>query len=89
MLSDIYYEPKSINVNLIINVNPKKPPYSILALQKVWNDISIKLQSCVHSSVIGNVPEICICDINPPKPNVINLFLIWKEGKLYNNNVNK
>lgn len=89
MLSDIYYEPKSINVNLIINVNPKKPPYSILALQKVWNDISIKLQSYVHSSVIGNVPEISICDINPPKPNVINLFLIWKEGKLNSNNVNK
>ncbi|XP_046838414.1 probable aminoacyl tRNA synthase complex-interacting multifunctional protein 2 isoform X1 [Vespa crabro] len=79
MLSDVYYEPKSINVNLIINVNPKKPPYSILALQKVWNDISIKLESYVHSSVIGNVPEIYICDIHPPKPNVINLFLIWKE----------
>lgn len=89
MLSGIHYELKSINVNLIVNVNPKKPPYSILALPKVWNDINIKLQSYVHSSVIGTVPEIYICDINPPKPNVINLFLIWKEGKLNNNNVNK
>ncbi|KAL2749118.1 putative aminoacyl tRNA synthase complex-interacting multifunctional protein 2 isoform X1 [Vespula maculifrons] len=79
MLSGVHYELKSINVNLIVNVNPKKPPYSILALPKVWNDINIKLQSYVHSSVIGTVPKIYICDINPPKPNVINLFLIWKE----------
>ncbi|KAK2580564.1 hypothetical protein KPH14_007690 [Odynerus spinipes] len=76
VVSDHKSEP--ITIDLIINANPNKPPYSIIALQKVWNDTSIKLQSYVHSSVIGNVPEIYICDTHP-KPNVVNLSLIWKE----------
>lgn len=76
-MSDTPSDP--ITINLIINVNPNKPPYSIVGLQKIWNDTSIKLQSYIHSSVIGNVPEICICDTKSPKLNIVNLSLIWKE----------
>ncbi|XP_015175526.1 PREDICTED: aminoacyl tRNA synthase complex-interacting multifunctional protein 2 isoform X2 [Polistes dominula] len=79
VLSNQCEKSEPITVNLIINANPKKPPYSILALPKVWNDISIKLQSYVHSSVIGDIPELNICDKNPSKTNIINLSLIWKE----------
>lgn len=79
VISDMHHNSEPIITDLIINVNPNKPPYSIIALQKVWNDTNIKLQSYVHSSVSGNIPEICIGDTNPSKPNVVNLLLIWKE----------
>ncbi|XP_043500255.1 aminoacyl tRNA synthase complex-interacting multifunctional protein 2 isoform X2 [Polistes fuscatus] len=79
VLSNVCHKSESITVNLIINANPKKPPYSIVALPKVWKDTNIKLQLYTHSSVIGDVPELYICDINSTKPNLINLCLIWKE----------
>ncbi|KAI4500306.1 hypothetical protein M0802_004723 [Mischocyttarus mexicanus] len=77
--SDVCHKSEPIIVDLIVNANPNKPPYSILALTKVWNDTNIKLQSYVHSSIIGNVPELNICDTKSTKPNLINLSLIWKE----------
>ncbi|XP_015431574.1 PREDICTED: uncharacterized protein LOC107187897 isoform X2 [Dufourea novaeangliae] len=67
-----------VNMNLIINVNPKMPPYSALALQQVWNDIDIKLQNYVHSSINEKVPLIHQPVIHSPRNNVINLSVIWK-----------
>ncbi|XP_076627154.1 aminoacyl tRNA synthase complex-interacting multifunctional protein 2 isoform X1 [Colletes latitarsis] len=72
-----YQEP--VSINLITNVNPKRPPYFISALQKVWKDTDIKVQTYVHSSIIGEVPTVHQETNNSPKNYVINLSLIWKD----------
>ncbi|CAK9823194.1 Probable aminoacyl tRNA synthase complex-interacting multifunctional protein 2 [Anthophora retusa] len=70
---------ESINVNLIINVNPKRPPHFISALQKLWKDTDIKVQTYIHSSVSkeGSISyqSTTTCSRN----NVINLSVIWKD----------
>lgn len=69
----------TVNANLIINVNPNRPPYFILALQKLWTDTNIKVQTYTHSSV--NKGELIThqLDTSSSKKNVINLSLIWKD----------
>ncbi|XP_076233094.1 putative aminoacyl tRNA synthase complex-interacting multifunctional protein 2 isoform X2 [Calliopsis andreniformis] len=67
-----------INVNLIINANPEKPPYSILALQRLWQDTDIKVQTFVHSSVSKEGPTVHHSTTSSPNSNVVNLTLIWK-----------
>ncbi|KAK9296377.1 hypothetical protein QLX08_009594 [Tetragonisca angustula] len=68
-----------INVNLIVNVNPKRPPYFISALQKLWKDTDIKVQTYVHSSVNEGGSIIYESVPSSSKNNVINLSLIWKD----------
>ena len=70
-----------INVNLIVNVNPKRPPYFISALQKLWKDTDIKVKTYVHSSVNEGGSIIYESVPSSSKNNVINLSLIWKDGK--------
>lgn len=68
-----------ININLIINVNPKRPPYFISALQKVWKDTDFNVQTYVHSSISEGGPTVHQQITSSPKNNVINLSLIWKD----------
>ncbi|XP_006608527.1 aminoacyl tRNA synthase complex-interacting multifunctional protein 2-like isoform X5 [Apis dorsata] len=70
---------KTVNVNLIINVNPKRPPYFISALQNLWEDTDIKVQTYVHSSLNKEGSFIYQSITNSPKNNIINLSLIWKD----------
>ncbi|CAK9809729.1 Aminoacyl tRNA synthase complex-interacting multifunctional protein 2 [Anthophora plagiata] len=70
---------ESINVNLIINVNPKRPPYFISALQKLWKDTDIKVQTYVHSSVNKKGPISYQSTTTCSRNNVINLSVIWKD----------
>lgn len=69
----------AVNVNLIINVNPKMLPYSALALKRVWIDTDIRIQTYIHSSINEQVPSIEQSITQSPKKNVINLQLIWKD----------
>ncbi|XP_017759473.1 PREDICTED: probable aminoacyl tRNA synthase complex-interacting multifunctional protein 2 [Eufriesea mexicana] len=67
-----------VNVKLIINVNPKRPPYFISALQKMWKDTDIKVQTYVHSSVSKGGSVNYLSTTTSSKNNIIDLFLIWK-----------
>lgn len=73
---------KRVNVDIILTANPKKAPFSILSLAKLWSDSSFRLQTHVHSTIAGTVPKFTIRkDENNTPKNVINLRLIWKDGK--------
>lgn len=76
------YLQKPVFVQLLLNVNPSKPPYSILALQKLWKDTNFRVKSYIHSTVSGQIP-IVFPQITKSTANVIELTLIWKEGKIY------
>ncbi|XP_053987381.1 probable aminoacyl tRNA synthase complex-interacting multifunctional protein 2 isoform X2 [Hylaeus volcanicus] len=68
-----------VSINLIVNVNPKRPPYFISALQKVWKDTDITVQTYVHSSIGGDVPTVHQETKGSPRNNLVNLSLIWKD----------
>lgn len=69
-----------VNVDMILNANPKKLPFSILALSKLWTDSSFRVQSHVHSTISGSIPQFEIPDDeNNTQKNIINLRLIWKD----------
>ncbi|XP_076674865.1 putative aminoacyl tRNA synthase complex-interacting multifunctional protein 2 isoform X2 [Andrena cerasifolii] len=68
-----------VNVKLIINANPKKPPYSISAMQKLWEDVDIKVETHVHSSISEEGPVVHRSVSSYPNSNIINLLLIWKD----------
>ncbi|XP_017791676.1 PREDICTED: uncharacterized protein LOC108573714 [Habropoda laboriosa] len=70
---------ETIDVNLIINVNPKRPPYFISALQKIWTDTDIKVQTYVHSSVSQEGPISYQSTTTSSRKNIINLSVIWKD----------
>lgn len=67
-----------VEINLVLNINPWKPPYSIYALQKLWKDTNITVKSYTHSSIIGRVPINFTDSINPGINNVVNLTVIFK-----------
>ncbi|XP_078045700.1 putative aminoacyl tRNA synthase complex-interacting multifunctional protein 2 isoform X1 [Augochlora pura] len=69
----------AVDVNFIINVNPKMFPYSTLALQRVWMDTDIRIQTYVHSSINENVPSFDQSVSQFPRENLIKLQLIWKD----------
>ncbi|CAL7947535.1 unnamed protein product [Xylocopa violacea] len=70
---------EAVNESLIINVNPKRPPYSISALQKVWKDTDINVQTYVHSSIDKEGSISYQSSTCSSRKNVINLSLIWKD----------
>ncbi|XP_060813280.1 uncharacterized protein LOC132905708 isoform X1 [Bombus pascuorum] len=76
--STINKSQEPINVNLIINVNPKRQPYFISALQKLWKDTDIKVQTYVHSSINKEVSVNYESTTSSSKNNIVNLSLIWK-----------
>ncbi|XP_076653728.1 putative aminoacyl tRNA synthase complex-interacting multifunctional protein 2 isoform X2 [Halictus rubicundus] len=68
-----------VTVYLIINANPKMLPYSVLALQQVWMDTDIRIETYVHSSINEQIPSIEQSITQSPRKNVVNLQLIWKD----------
>lgn len=72
---------KPVFVELVLSVNPSKPPYSILALQKLWKDTNFRVKSYIHSTISGQVP-IVFPQTTKGTANVIELTLIWKKGKI-------
>ncbi|XP_029040621.1 probable aminoacyl tRNA synthase complex-interacting multifunctional protein 2 isoform X1 [Osmia bicornis bicornis] len=70
---------ETITANLIINVNPSRPPYFISALQKIWTDVDIRVQTYTHSSINKTGPITHQLTTTSSRKNVINLSLIWKD----------
>ncbi|XP_043470842.1 aminoacyl tRNA synthase complex-interacting multifunctional protein 2 isoform X2 [Leptopilina heterotoma] len=70
-----------VTVDIILSANPKNPPFSILALTKIWKDSIFQIQSHTHSSINESVPEFSLNDNkeNKTQKNCINLRLIWKD----------
>ncbi|KYM95646.1 PREDICTED: aminoacyl tRNA synthase complex-interacting multifunctional protein 2-like isoform X2 [Cyphomyrmex costatus] len=69
---------KPIVNHLVLNVNPKKPPYSILALQKLWKDTHFNVISHIHSTTKDDIPIVFPKWILSSK-KAIQLTLIWKD----------
>ncbi|XP_014482958.1 PREDICTED: probable aminoacyl tRNA synthase complex-interacting multifunctional protein 2 isoform X2 [Dinoponera quadriceps] len=67
-----------VQVSLVLNVNPWKPPFSIYALQKLWKDTNITVKSYTHSTIIGRVPIDFPNSTHPDVNNVVNLTVIFK-----------
>ncbi|XP_032667410.1 uncharacterized protein LOC116842383 isoform X2 [Odontomachus brunneus] len=86
MLSEIYQNVAAgdcvsevpVEVNLVLNINPWKPPYSVYALQKIWKDTNILVKSYTHSSIVGRVPIDFSSSIHSDANNVVNLTVIFK-----------
>ncbi|XP_011646541.1 aminoacyl tRNA synthase complex-interacting multifunctional protein 2 isoform X2 [Pogonomyrmex barbatus] len=70
---------KPVVLELVLNVNPKKPPYSILALQKIWTDTSIRVSPYIHSTIYHDQVPLFYTKLGNSSGNVINLSLIWKK----------
>lgn len=81
----VIYLQKPVHAKIVIYVNPCKPPYSILALQRLWKDTRITVSSYLHSTATAPIPLIFrdtpISDIES-NINVLELTLIWKDGKI-------
>ncbi|KAG8036221.1 hypothetical protein G9C98_004801 [Cotesia typhae] len=39
--------------NLVINVNPKKPCYSLIAVKKLWDDVDLRISPHHHCSIFS------------------------------------
>ncbi|XP_012232376.1 probable aminoacyl tRNA synthase complex-interacting multifunctional protein 2 isoform X2 [Linepithema humile] len=70
---------RQLQFDLIVYANPRRPPFSILALQKRWENTVFKLQSFVHSTVEGPVPVFLPNNSDLVANNIVNLKLIWKK----------
>lgn len=66
----------------MLHVNPNKPPYSILALQQLWKDTSIRVSSYLHSTAPRPIPLIFPITTKSSKSNILELTVIWKDGKI-------
>lgn len=78
---NMYNSQVPVDVSLVLNINPWKPPYSIYALQKVWKDTDITVKSYTHSSIVGRVPIDFFSNTHSDANNVVNLTVIFKAGK--------
>lgn len=67
-----------VSVDVTINVNPKKPCYSILALKKIWDDVDFPIKCYVSSDMKESVDNIFKNTEESGKPGFINISLIWK-----------
>ena len=71
---------KPVNIDMVVHADSAYPPYSILALQKLWNDVDIRVTSYKHSTSTSSIQLIL-----PPKKisstvkTIIHLSLIWKD----------
>ncbi|XP_018057305.1 PREDICTED: aminoacyl tRNA synthase complex-interacting multifunctional protein 2-like isoform X1 [Atta colombica] len=70
---------KSVISHVVLNVNPRKPPYSILALQKLWKDIQFNVTLHTHSTMKDEIPIIFPKQIFPSTKAAQFITLIWKD----------
>lgn len=77
--------------DIVVNVNPNNPPYSVAIIQKLLQDVvALKFTSHVHSTV-STLPDNTIKLQNDlinfkQKENVpeVHIRLIWKNSKFQN-----
>ncbi|KAG5337834.1 AIMP2 protein, partial [Acromyrmex heyeri] len=70
---------KPVISHVVLNVNPRKPPYSILALQKLWKDIQFNVTSHTHSTMKDEILIIFPKRILPSTKAAQFITLIWKD----------
>ncbi|XP_046429192.1 probable aminoacyl tRNA synthase complex-interacting multifunctional protein 2 isoform X1 [Neodiprion fabricii] len=71
---------EKVRTDLVVNVNPTKPPFSLLALQNIWNDTDIYVSCHTHSTSTSPVPEFPLTAQNFNSENhTVEVSLIWKE----------
>lgn len=70
---------KQVKIDLIVHANPWRPPFSILALQKLWKNAVFKLTSHVHCTADEAMPALFPSNSHLVANNVINILLIWKK----------
>lgn len=51
-------------------------------MQKLWEDVDIKVDTYVHSSIGEEGPVVHHSVSSSPNSNIINLSLIWKDGEV-------
>lgn len=74
----------SVVQDIVINVNPNNPPYSLLGLSKLWTDLPISVTIHTHSSIVTLPKELSkfqVLEKIPRTPKFINVTLVWKNGK--------
>ncbi|XP_072747488.1 aminoacyl tRNA synthase complex-interacting multifunctional protein 2 isoform X2 [Anoplolepis gracilipes] len=71
-------EPVTITITLY--ADPNYPPYSILALQKIWKDVDTRVTSYQHCSIrpLIQLPLLFKKTINCTANTIIDISLIWK-----------
>jgi len=69
---------------MIVHADPDYLPYSVLALQKLWNDVDIRVTSYKHSSITSSTQFTVPFQksINSAAKTIIHLTLIWKQSKI-------
>ncbi|KAM0726541.1 putative aminoacyl tRNA synthase complex-interacting multifunctional protein 2 [Formica fusca] len=71
-----------INIKVVVHADPNYVPYSILALQKIWTDVDIRVTSYKHSSIVPIQLMVPFRKINNSgAKTIVHLSLIWKETK--------
>ncbi|XP_011496810.1 PREDICTED: aminoacyl tRNA synthase complex-interacting multifunctional protein 2 [Ceratosolen solmsi marchali] len=72
-----------IQADVIVNASPTSPPYSILALQRIWTDTIFNVDVHLHSTVLDTIKptfeENLLTNANGEIVHNINLKLIWKD----------
>ncbi|XP_074105939.1 aminoacyl tRNA synthase complex-interacting multifunctional protein 2 [Cotesia typhae] len=65
--------------NLVINVNPKKPCYSLIAVKKLWDDVDLRISPHHHCSIFSET--LAGFEMSKPsdKDSVIDLSVIWRD----------
>ncbi|XP_050451485.1 probable aminoacyl tRNA synthase complex-interacting multifunctional protein 2 [Cataglyphis hispanica] len=80
--TDCVSSQEPINIKVVVHADPNYVPYSILALQKVWTDVDIRVISYKHSSIAPMQLMIPFQNINnSAAKTIVHLSLIWKEIK--------
>jgi len=66
----------------LIKANPLRKPYFLYALQKLWEDTDIRIQTYKHSTIKQEIPDCFPVTMICTTKNVINITMIWKKGKV-------
>ncbi|XP_046745039.1 aminoacyl tRNA synthase complex-interacting multifunctional protein 2 isoform X2 [Diprion similis] len=71
---------EKVHTDLVVNANPAKPPFSLLALQNIWNDTDICVSCHTHSNSTSPVREFPLSAQNFNSENhTVEVSLIWKK----------
>ncbi|OXU30254.1 hypothetical protein TSAR_014299 [Trichomalopsis sarcophagae] len=80
---DITADEAPIHAEIIVSANPNSPPYSILALQRLWKDTKFNVEVHRHSTVSDATTqafeEKLLSDASKDAVHSIDVTLIWKD----------
>ncbi|XP_021921919.1 probable aminoacyl tRNA synthase complex-interacting multifunctional protein 2 isoform X2 [Zootermopsis nevadensis] len=72
--------------DIVINASPKYPPYSLVALRRLWGDsLKLGVRCHIHSSVLQlptnleNFLSVISDDCDQERSSLLNITLVWKD----------